>query len=458
MIVSPPFIAAFFALASATNPNPNKLSAEELWSQDWPFAGIQTFAHLPHTKCLTNPSTDFDIGIIGVPFDTTVSFRPGARFGPAAIRAASQRQTSLRGYNFRSGLNPYLNWANVLDCGDMSVTPIDNVMALKQMTVGFDMLTSHPVSNDGSSTTDILAQEINDDIEITANKTRDVFPRLITLGGDHSIILPALRALHKKYGPVTLIHFDAHLDTWDPTKYPSAHWYENDVDGEDSHGHGHDHGNHFTHGSMLWMASQEGLLHEDSNFHIGLRTKLSGYEDYIKDDSQGFHRVHADDILYYGIEGIANQILNTIPEDSPVYISIDIDVLDPSAAPGTGTPEVGGFLSRELIQLIRKLENLKIVGADIVEVSPGYDHAEITALAAAQVAYELVSSMVKVGPLRIVGEGKVEAVKEVVVDVEENVKPSDDLINRGGPRDDLRGYVRKDELEELSKQKKSSLW
>ena len=337
-----------------------KPTLEDLWGEDWPFAGINTFAHLPTTRCLTNPEEEFDIALIGMPFDTAVSYRAGARFGPRGIRAASQRQTSLRGFNARAGINPYDSWAKVIDCGDMPITPMDNNLALKQMTMGYR---------------ELLKRKTGDEKHI---------PRLISLGGDHSIILPALRAIHDKYGKVTLIHFDAHLDTWLPDKYPS-HWHSDQAQ--------------FTHGSMLWMAYEEGLLSNNTNVHVGLRTRLSDYGDYEDDDVQGFARIHADDIMTMGIDGIVSKIKRRIPSDEPVYLSIDIDVIDPGLAPGTGTPEVGGFLTRELIQMLRKLEDLNIVGADIVEVNPSYDHAEITTLAAAQIAYEVITNMVKRGPL-----------------------------------------------------------
>ncbi|CEP61846.1 agmatinase LALA0_S04e02036g [Lachancea lanzarotensis] len=337
---------------------------QEVWGQDWPFSGIQTFAHLEHQKCLLNRSLDFDVGVIGVPFDTAVTFRPGARFGPQAIRRASQRQTSLRGFNFRTGINPYQSWAKVLDCGDVPVTPMDNKLALQMMTAAYENL-------------------------LTRNSTLqqdEMPPRLVTLGGDHSIILPALRQLHKIYGPVSVIHFDSHLDTWAPSKYPS-YWHSDE--------------SAFTHGSMLWLAHQEGLLAENTNVHAGLRTRLSGkgWDDYEEDAGSGFHRIESDDCLNLGADGMADKILALVPKDKPVYISVDIDVLDPSTAPGTGTPEAGGLLTRELIHMLRRLEDLHLVGADIVEVSPAFDHADITALAASQIAYELITSMVKKGPL-----------------------------------------------------------
>lgn len=194
-------------------------------SHQWAFSGISTFAHLKHVKCLSEPNHPYDIGVIGVPFDTAVSYRPGARFGPRAIRAASARQLPFRAFNPRRGLNPYGGQYTILDCGDVPVMPFDNGLALQQMTEAFLELgarapaTTHPSFP---------------------------HPKILSLGGDHSIALPALRALHRIYGqPIAVLHFDAHLDTWHPAKYPSA-W--NSAQSE------------FTHGSMFWIASNEGGL------------------------------------------------------------------------------------------------------------------------------------------------------------------------------------------------------
>ncbi|KAI1399587.1 Arginase/deacetylase [Hypoxylon fuscum] len=336
---------------------------ERRWGHEWGFSGISTFAHLPYYKCLTTPNELFDIAIIGAPFDTAVSYRPGARFGPRAIRAASARQTSFRGYNPRANINPYANWAKILDCGDIPVVPVDNAMALKQMTAAFTELGARP------PVSPLLSK-----------------PKLITLGGDHSLSLPALRAIHELYGPVRVLHFDAHLDTWHPAKYPS-YWASEQ--------------SQFTHGSMFWMAGEEGLLSNRSgapSVHAGLRTRLSGTEDWDDDDAQNWLRISADDVDDLGTRGIVDSIMGALGTEDPVYLSVDIDVLDPAFAPGTGTPEPGGWTTRELIRILRGVEGLNLVGADIVEVAPAYQgNGEETALAAAQVVFELLSSMVKKG-------------------------------------------------------------
>jgi len=302
---------------------------------------------------------------VGIPFDTSVSYRPGARFGPRAIRAASARQTPFRSFNHRAGINPYTSWARVVDCGDIAVSPFDNVLALRQMAEGLLEL--------GRRT-----------------KTReDVLPKLVSLGGDHSIALPALRALREIYGqPVAVLHFDAHLDTWHPAKYPSA-WVDDPDDPSTP--------SFFTHGSFFWLATQEGLVRNGS-VHAGIRTRLSGVsdDDFVDDTTQGWHRILADDIDDVGAQGIIDIIMRRLGTEMPVYLSVDIDVVDPGLCPGTGTPEPGGWTSRELIRILRGVEELNIVGADIVEVSPSYDNAgESTALVASQVVYEIVTSIVK---------------------------------------------------------------
>lgn len=345
---------------------------ERKWGTDFGFSGISTYAHLPHVRCLTQPEEGFDIAILGIPFDTSVSYRPGARFGPRAIRAAASRQTTFRGFNARAGLNPYTAWPKILDCGDVPVSPFDNALALRQMSEAYlELVSRRPLS-------------------FNADKNVDwVHPRIVALGGDHSIALPALRGLNKVYGqPVAVLHFDAHLDTWHPAKYPSA-WFESPGAQSD-----------FNHGSMFWIASNEGLIQNSSSVHAGLRTRLSGddFGDYEDDDRQGFLRIETDDIDVLGINGIVKMIMDRMGTERPVYLSVDIDVLDPGIAPGTGTPEPGGWTSRELIQILRGIEGLNVVGADVVEVSPGYDdRGEGTALAGAQVAYEILTSIVKRG-------------------------------------------------------------
>lgn len=192
-----------------------------------------------------------------------------------------------------------------------------------------------------------------------------------------------------------MLHFDAHLDTWHPAKYPSP-WPSKQAE--------------FNHGSMFWIASNEGLILNGSSVHAGLRTRLSGddWADFEDDTSQGFLRISSDDIDELGTAGVISSILSRIGTETPVYLSVDIDVLDPGLAPGTGTPEAGGWTSRELIRILRGIEGLNVVGADVVEVAPAYDGVgEQTALAGAQVVYEILTSVVKRG---LVDMGKVSEV------------------------------------------------
>ncbi|KAB8204622.1 Arginase family protein [Aspergillus parasiticus SU-1] len=346
------------------------------WDQEWTFSGIASFAHLKPVKCLIEPDERYDIAVIGAPFDTAVSYRPGARFGPRAIRAASARQMAGTAYNTRAGINPYSSWATVKDCGDIPIIPFDNGVAERQMYEAFLEL--------GSRSPITPADSKYGTKGISAGKAK-----LVTLGGDHSVALPALRALYQIYQkPITVLHFDAHLDTWNPVRY-SAYWTSEQ--------------SAFNHGSFFHKASREGLICNSTSAHAGLRTRLTGVtdSDYTNPGpEQGFMRIHADDIDDLGPMGIVDKIIERIGLDSeqPVYLSVDIDVLDPATAPGTGTPEPGGWTTREFIRIMRGIEKLNIVGADIVEVSPSYDNkGETTALAAAQVAFEIITSMVKAG-------------------------------------------------------------
>ena len=288
------------------------------------------------------------------------------------------------GYNTRAGVNPYLNWAKILDCGDIPVAPFDNGLAERQMYEAFLELGTRPTYSSKNANKDS-----NKHNKAKTKRISDGRPKLVTLGGDHSVALPALRALYKIYNkPITVIHFDAHLDTWNPVRYAS-YWTSDQA--------------RFNHGSFFHTASREGLISNTSSAHAGLRTRLTGLDDsdYTNPGpEQGFLRIHADDVDDIGVKGVVDKIISRVglSPDEPVYLSLDIDVLDPSIAPGTGTPEPGGWTTRELIRILRGIEKLNIVGADIVEVSPSYDgNAEGTALAAAQMAFEIITSMIKLG-------------------------------------------------------------
>ena len=292
------------------------------------FAGPDTFARLPRLQDVGRA----DVAVLGIPFDAGVSYRPGARFGPAAVRAGSKL---LRPYHPALDVTP---WAGqqVADAGDLAVNPFDIGEAIGQ-------------------------------IESGANAALGSAGRLIALGGDHTVALPLLRATAARHGPVALIHFDAHLDTWD-TYFGAP----------------------YTHGTPFRRAVEEGLLALDSSAHVGVRGPLYSSADLTDDAGLGFATVSTAEVARRGVDEAVDRIRERAGR-RPVYLSVDIDVLDPAHAPGTGTPEPGGLTSRELQFILRGLDGLHLVGADVVEVSPPYDHAELTALAAANVAYEMLS-------------------------------------------------------------------
>jgi agmatinase len=206
-------------------------------------------------------------------------------------------------------------------------------------------------------------------IESAADELITAGTRLVALGGDHTVALPLLRATARRHGPVTLLHFDAHLDTWD-TYFGAP----------------------YTHGTPFRRAVEEGLLDPAALTHVGIRGPLYTTHDLTDDAGLGFGIVTSYQVEELGVAGIVEGLRPRIG-DRPLYVSIDIDVLDPAHAPGTGTPEAGGLTSRELLAILRGLRGAKLVGADVVEVAPAYDHSQITAVAAAHVAYELISLM-----------------------------------------------------------------
>jgi agmatinase len=280
---------------------------------------------------------DADVVVLGAPFDGGTSHRPGARFGPMAIRQASRHLRPA--YNPIQDISPYAE-IQAVDAGDVPCNPFDIDHALQQIDDGVSEL----VRAGG---------------------------RPVLLGGDHTIALGGLRAVARKHGPVALIHFDAHLDTW------------NSYFGADR-----------THGTIFRRAHEEGLLIQDASSHVGIRGPLYSRQDLDDDATFGFEIVRAEDLDRIGLEEIVAGVRRRT-NDAPVYLSIDIDVLDPAFAPGTGTPEMGGLTSRELLALVRALPPDQIVAADLVEVSPPYDHAEITSLAAATLGYEITSLMAR---------------------------------------------------------------
>jgi len=296
------------------------------------FAGPATFARLPRRDEVEH----CDVAIVGVPFDSGVTYRPGARFGPGAIRAGSKL---LRPYHPGLDVEPF-GVQQVADAGDIACNPFDIAEAITAIERG---------------ATELLGDA----------------GKLMTIGGDHTIALPLLRATRAKFGEVALVHFDAHLDTWD-TYFGAP----------------------YTHGTPFRRAAEEGLFVSDRSAHVGIRGPLYAKTDLSSDEGLGFTIVSSADYARTSIDDVAARLRERVG-DAPVYVSIDVDVMDPAHAPGTGTPEAGGLTSRELLLTLRAMDGLQIVGADVVEVAPAYDHAELTTIAASHVVYELLGLMAR---------------------------------------------------------------
>ena len=306
--------------------NEERLFPEE-WQRGPRFSGAYSFMRVPLTRDLSLA----DVAIVGVPFDGGVNHRPGARFGPRAIRNATAQ---VRPHPMRDEpLWGPLTRLRVVDYGDLDVSSpyieyaIDKIQSLLE-----------PVIEAG------------------------VVP--IILGGDHTISLPILRALAKKHGPVSLVHFDAHPDFWKPNEERPYH-----------------------HGTPFRIAADEGLIRVHESIQVGIRGTISAMVVQEVRDA-GMHMLLADEFYELGVRGTLDQICEVVRP--PVYVSLDIDCADPAYAPGTGTPEVAGLTSRELVHLVRGLRDLPIIGFDVVEVSPPFDSAEITALLAANLVYEFL--------------------------------------------------------------------
>lgn len=291
------------------------------------FAGPDTFARLPRLDQVGSA----EVAVLGVPFDSGVSYRPGARFGPGGVRAGSKL---LRQYHPFLDVGPW-EAQQVADAGDVAVNPFD------------------------------LGEAIGG-IESGARAVLGSAGTLVTIGGDHTIALPLLRVMRERHGPVALIHFDAHLDTWD-TYFGAA----------------------YTHGTPFRRAVEEGLLDLGASAHVGIRGPIFSRQDLVDDAALGFAVVSSVDVARHGVDACVDRVRERVGA-RPVYVSIDIDVLDPAHAPGTGTPEPGGLTSRELQMILRGLAGLDLIGADVVEVAPAYDHAELTTIAAANLVYELL--------------------------------------------------------------------
>lgn len=323
-IVFPPIHPDVQYVFSNENNGPN------LAGFDTPFVGLSTFANLPYVHCLkdahSNDIEKYDIAVLGAPFDTGVTARPGARFGPSGIRWGSRRINPQFCTSVYTGNNTFREWARIVDCGNAPLTPLDNTEALGQLTAAHKRISSRRTN---------------------ATKHGSV-PRIITLGGDHTTTLPALRSTFDHFGPVSVLHFDSHIDTWDP----------NVLGGGISHYAG------VNHGTFLHIAHEEGLILNETSMHAGIRAPIVGASDLKNDKRCGFDIIRARDIDYIGVKGIIEKIKERV-NGTKVYISVDIDVLDPAFAPATGTAEVGGWTTRELLSILDGLAGLEVVGADV---------------------------------------------------------------------------------------------
>ncbi|KAK6457519.1 uncharacterized protein RJT20DRAFT_144137 [Scheffersomyces xylosifermentans] len=321
------------------------------------FGGIPTFAHLPYANCYDPQlfeSEKFDIAIVGAPFDSGVSYRPGARFGPSGIRMGSRRLAPAYSV-YRDKFDPYSNWAKIVDCGDPPVTPLDNRIALDQIYRANRAISKHS----------------------TTKTNKKLVPKIFTLGGDHTITLPAIKAAYENWGVITVIHFDSHLDTWNP------YYFGGNVTDYQS----------VNHGTYLHWAHEKGLL-SNSSIHAAIRGPYPGPKDVQHDIECGFDRILARDIDKIGIQAIIDKIKKRVGTGA-VYITVDVDSMDPANTPASGTVEPGGWTSRELLTILDGLEGINVVGGDVVEVAPPYDTAaELTSITAAQVADSIISLMI----------------------------------------------------------------
>ena len=292
------------------------------------FSGVRTFMRLPNSRDLENS----DAAIVGAPFDTATTFRVGARFGPEGIRSVSHL---LRPYNPSQDVSIF-DHLSVIDYGDVPVVPGYIEESYRRIAEGLE-----PIHRAG------------------------VVP--IVLGGDHSIALPELRAAAAVHGPLALVQFDAHPDTWD------AYF-----------------GQKHTHGTPFRRAVEEGLVKPERSIQVGMQGSLFDSGDWNAARELGFELISTDGVRGIGISETIARTRERVG-DAKAYVSFDVDFVDPAFAPGTGTPEIGGFTSREAQEFVRGLVGLDLAGCDVVEVYPAYDPAQITAFLAANIAYELLS-------------------------------------------------------------------
>ena len=299
------------------------------------FAGVPTFMRLPHVSLDTPKISDVDIGIIGVPWDSGTTNRPGPRHGPRQLRDAS---TMIRAQHPVSGIRPYEK-LNCADLGDVSINPADIEDSMNRITSFYKTVIEKGI-------------------------------KPLSAGGDHLTSLPVLRAIAET-GPLGMIHFDSHTDLF----------------------HSYFDGTMFTHGTPFRRAVEENLLDPKRVIQIGIRGTQYDREDLDFADSVGIRVIKIEEFFDRGIEDVMTEA-RAIVGEKETYISYDIDFIDPAFAPGTGTPEVGGPNSYEALKVVRELTGVKIVGADMVEVSPPFDPSSNTAFLGVSVMFELLCQMV----------------------------------------------------------------
>jgi agmatinase len=285
---------------------------------------------LPH---VTDPR-GLDVAIVGVPFDGGTSYRPGARMGPREIRAQS---SLIRSYNYFQKVAPF-DRLTVADAGDIDAPPVS-------------------------------IEKCYDAVEAGIGAIADAGARPLVVGGDHSITLPVLRALARRHGPLAVVQFDAHIDTWD--EYFGGKYF---------------------HGTPFRRAIEEGIVDGTRFIQVGIRGPMYGESDFDFHREHGITMIDIDQAKDRGMAAVVEQIRRVAA--GPAYVTFDIDAVDPAFAPGTGTPEVGGLTSHEALRLVRGLGGLKLIGADVVEVSPLYDGpGQITSVLAANLLFELLCAM-----------------------------------------------------------------
>ena len=293
------------------------------------FAGPVTFLRLPAATA----AAGLDVAMVGIPFDIGASFRPGARFGPRGIRDIS---SLLRPYNRVLGVDPFAR-LQVADLGDLRINPLDTLAtldAIKEQIAGIVGAGALPLS----------------------------------VGGDHTIGLGTLRGVRAAHGrAVGLVQIDAHLDTWDSYF-----------------------GSRYTHGTFLRRAVEEGLVDGGRSIQVGIRGPLFGPDDWVRNTELGFEVIPAEDVHDRPLSETVARIKGRLG-GGPVYVTFEIDSVDPAFAPGTGTPEVGGLTSLQAIRLVQGLAGLNLVGMELVEVAPAYDSGQVTALLAARLLHEFLS-------------------------------------------------------------------